>query len=271
MEMLLFAAAIGLIMTKSTTAISVVLPAYNQMTLVETALDRLSRHLSNIAYSFEILVVDDGSSDATEYLPWEEYQTRFRAVYLRSPKNEGKGGAVRRGLNAAAHPIISFTDIDLPIELDAISVSVSCLSSGAADFIIGNRFMNGSLKIGRSFWCRIIGSKVFNLGVRLLAVRGCSDTQCCLKGFTSDALARILPRTRLTSFAFDVELIFTACQMGMTGAEYPVTWTDRRGHRSHIRLLWALVTCLRDTVTIRRGSPDRRRQDMRAAMRVNKL
>jgi dolichyl-phosphate beta-glucosyltransferase len=258
-------------MTNLTPAVSVILPTYNDAALIGGSLKRLSEYLSGIAEPFEIIVVDDGSSDATWDLPWDEYRKSFETVYLRSPENEGKGGAVRRGLEAAAHPIVFFTDIDLPIELDSIGLGVGWLARGTADFAIGNRFMNGSRKIGRSFWCRRFGSKTFNLGVRLLAVRGCSDTQCCLKGFTADTLKRILPRARLTSFAFDVELIFVACQMGMRGAEYPVTWTDRRGHRSHRRLLWTLVTCLWDVASVRRRSPGLGRQHMRDATSASKV
>ena len=244
--------AAGSTIANLTTAISVILSAYNEAALIETALKTVSEYLSGIAESFEIIVVDDGSSDATRNLPWDEYRKRFGAAYLRSTENEGKGGAVRRGLQAAVYPIVFFTDIDLPVELDSIGLGVRLLTSGSADFVIGNRFMSGSRKLGRSFWCRSVGSKIFNFGVRLLAVRGCSDTQCGLKGFTIEALKEILPHTRLISYAFDVELIFVACQMGMTVAEYPVTWTDRRGHQSHKRLLWTLITCLRDVADVRR-------------------
>ncbi|MFF0061385.1 glycosyltransferase [Streptomyces sp. NPDC005279] len=232
--------------------VSIVLPCYNEMTVIESSLSRLSGYLGKIVPHYEIIVVDDGSSDGTRDLPWLDFEEKYRAVHLRSPQNEGKGGAVRRGLRAAANPLVFFTDIDLPVELESLGTCLDRLSRGDVSFVMGNRRMKDSHKAGESFLCRRIVSRVFNWGARVLAVPGCTDTQCCLKGFTADALVRVLPRTRLNSFAFDVELIYVARRLGLAEAQCPVRWRDARGHPPHLFLLKILVSNLLDVARLRK-------------------
>ncbi|WP_189706948.1 glycosyltransferase [Streptomyces phaeofaciens] len=233
---------------------SVVLPCYNEMAVIEESLSRLSVYLEGVAPHYEIVVVDDGSDDGTPDLPWLDFMENYRAVYLRSARNEGKGGAVRRGLRAAAGPLVFFTDIDLPVELESLGRCLDRLAQGDVSIVLGNRRLKDSRKVGASFRCRRIVSRLFNWGVRVLAVRGCADTQCCLKGFTSDALAQILPLTELNSFAFDVELIYVARRIGLAEVQCPVQWRDARGHPPHLTLIKILVTNLLDVARLRKRS-----------------
>ncbi|MFF4270894.1 glycosyltransferase [Streptomyces sp. NPDC001536] len=230
---------------------SIVLPTFNEVAAVETALERLALHFQTRRMDYEIIVVDDGSTDGTHLLPWSEYSKRHNAIYLRLPSNRGKGAAVRAGLQLSQKDLVFFTDIDMPVDLSSFDNCVNQLLKGGTEFVMGNRRLRGSRTLGESFVCRRVVSRIFNVGARVMAVPGCTDTQCCLKGFTASSLERILPWLTLDSYAFDVEIILIARRLGVKCSEIPVLWFDLRSHVSHLRVCRVLVLMLWDVARMR--------------------
>ncbi|MGB6015604.1 MAG: glycosyltransferase, partial [Nodosilinea sp.] len=195
--------------------------------VLPTTLEKLSVYLKGLHKSFEIIVSDDGSDDQTQHLNWQELEKRFSARYIRSNINTGKGGALRRGLQASCGKSVIFTDADLPVELDSISRCLDLLEENNFDMVVGNRYIKESRVIGRYSLCRRLMSKVFRIFTGWVLPQH-SDTQCCLKGFTTRSLRSILPFCSVDSYAVDIELLVLANSKRMRVATIPVTWHDGR-------------------------------------------
>ena len=234
--------------------ISVILPCYNESLHLPITLEALASFLGNLHREYEIIVSDDGSSDATPSLNWSSYHDQFRARYVRSNVNAGKGAALRQGLLAHRGRIVFFTDADLPVELEALARCLSKLENNECDIVIGDRRLAGSKAVGSSAMSRRIASKLFNIGVQLLVLPGYTDTQCCMKGFSAQALHKVLPASSLTSYAFDVELLYLAKLQGLRIERIPVVWKDSRASLPLGRLLCFLLACLIDVWNVRLSS-----------------
>lgn len=209
--------------------LSVVIPAYNESQRLGATVQSCAGFLQDWASSWEILVVDDGSTDGTAAVVERLAASEPRVRLIRAP-HSGKGAAVRRGMIAACGSWRFFADADLSMDLQDLSRFFEV----PADVAIGSREVPGSRRIGEPLWRHIVG-RAFNVCVRLLAVRGIRDTQCGYKLFTAEAAARLFGTARLNGFAFDVELLFLARRAGLRVREVPITWRHRSGTRVNLR------------------------------------
>jgi len=231
--------------------ISVILPCFNESHTIPQTLEILSEFLDSINRKYEIIVSDDGSTDMTPKLDWQSYYNQFCVRYIRSDINSGKGAALRQGLLSSRSKFIFLIDSDLPVELEALARCLTILENNEADLVIGDRKLSESKAIGSAPKSRFIASKLFNLGVQILVLPGYTDTQCPMKGITREAMSQILPACFLTSFAFDVELLYLAKLHGMRIKRLPVTWRDARADIPVGKLTYLVLTCLKDVALVR--------------------
>ena len=207
-------------------ALSVVVPTLNEEGSIDDCLDRVSSFLESRASSWEIIVADDGSDDATVARVERRIATEPRVRLVRQ-QHLGKGAAVRQGMLAARGAWRLMADADLSVSPDDWSVLLDAAADGsAADVIAGSREAPGARRIGEPLTRHLIG-RVFNAIVRLLLLPGIHDTQCGFKLLSADAARALFPLLTIEGFAFDVELLFLARRAGFRIREVGVVWVCR--------------------------------------------
>ena len=226
-------------------ALSVVIPALNEAARLPRSLQRIAGHLEGLWESYEILVVDDGSTDATADTAARTLGTGV--TVLRNERNRGKGYSVRRGMLAATGARRLMTDADLSTPIEELRGLGARLDAGD-DIAIGSRALPGSRIEVHQPILREGTGRIFNLFVRLLAVPDVRDSQCGFKLFTAAAAEAVFSRCRLDGFSFDVEALHVARRLGLRIAEVPVVW--RNDAASRVTLLRG-AAAFADLVTIR--------------------
>lgn len=229
-----------------TTALSIVIPAFNEERRLGVTLSEVSGFLGQHDWDWEVRVVDDGSVDRTARVVEEHGRADGRIVLQREP-HRGKGGAVRAGLLAArgAYRFLCDADLSMPIrELPRF------LPPHLVDFdvAIGSREGHGSRRIGeplRRHWA----GRAFNQVVQWLAVGGIRDTQCGFKMFTASAVEEIFPFVTINGWAFDIEALVIARRRRLRIVEVPIEWHYRP--ESQVSMFRDGYRMLRDLLEIR--------------------
>lgn len=220
--------------------LSIVIPAYNEEArlpaTLRTVLDYLDRAWPR---QFEILVVDDGSSDGTAACVKEAARARPELRLLRNPGNRGKGYSVRHGMLKARGQWVLFTDADLSAPIEEIEKLWEAVQLEDAAIAIGSRALDRSLIGVHQPWWREWAGRIFNFFMRVLVGLPFRDTQCGFKLFRRDAVQAIFPRQRIERFGFDVEVLYLARKLGFKTVEVPVRWNHAEGTR---------VSMLRDSL-----------------------
>lgn len=213
--------------------LSIVVPAYNEEQRIGSSLERMLAYFAHRAV--EILVVDDGSTDATAAVVQRAAAQHGCVQLLGYGQNRGKGFAVRYGMLRARAPRVLFSDADLATPIEEVEKLEACLDDGY-DIAIGSRDVKGSQLLKRQSLLREYGGRLFNRMVRIVAVPGIHDTQCGFKLFTRPAAQAIFQRCKVDHFAFDVEVLYLAIRLfGFRVAEAPVRWAHQEG--SKVRFL----------------------------------
>lgn len=230
--------------------LSLVLPAYNEEQRLGASLRKLADHLGSQAYACEILVVDDGSTDATGDVAerWAaSMPDTVRLRVLMHHRNQGKGAAVKTGCLAATGDYVIFTDVDLASPLEDSERIVAALHDGA-DVAIGTRVHPGGRDMRASQpWTRRTLGHLFTFCRKRLLLPDIEDTQCPLKGFRREAARRIFPAQRLSGWSFDVEILYLARRFGMKTVQIPVRWEHVEGSTLKVspwmalRVFWDLL------------------------------
>ena len=208
--------------------LSVVIPAYNEEARIESTLEDLHAYLSRQDYSWEILVANDGSHDATAELV-SKFCERNPQVRLLSLEHRGKGWAVRQGMLAAAGEYRFLCDADLSMPVHQIDRFLPAANPGV-DIVIGSRELPDSRRIGEPARRHLMG-RVFNLLIRALAIPGIRDTQCGFKCFRAETSVPLFQQQVLEGFAFDVELLCLARRDGLVVREVAIDWYFREGSK----------------------------------------
>jgi glycosyltransferase involved in cell wall biosynthesis len=228
-------------------SISIIIPAYNEEKRLPATLRTVRAWLEATSWEFaEIVVVDDGSRDATV-----ELARNSGARVLLNPGNRGKGYTVRHGMLEARGDWALFTDADLssPIEeLDKLTAAVDREQARAA---IGSRALDRSLIGVRQPLLREYVGRFFNLVIRAITGLPFHDTQCGFKLFETAAAREIFQRQRLNGFGFDVEVLFIARRLGYRTAEVPVRWNDAAGTKVS---MWRGMAAFLDPLKVRWNS-----------------
>jgi dolichyl-phosphate beta-glucosyltransferase len=235
----------------TTPDLSIIVPAYNEEVLIVSTLDGLQSYLAARPERYEILVVDDGSSDKTVALA-QDWQKRIGANLrvLVNEKNMGKGFSIQRGVFESHGQYIVFIDADLPYELDAIDGFLKALQNGY-DLAIGSRILPGSAVKGVPI-PRYLAGQVFSWMVQAVLFRGLPDTQCGFKSFRSDAAREIFRRLTISGFGFDVEMLYVARKLKFSIQPVAVRMIHHR-LGSRVRLVGHSIEMLSDLFAIRRN------------------
>jgi dolichyl-phosphate beta-glucosyltransferase len=241
-------------------SLTIVLPAFNEADRIGPALDELFGYLRGRRSSdsgvprelpeTEVLVVDDGSTDATADLVRARPEADTEAlpgVSLRvvTVPHGGKGAAVRAGVLDARGDLIVFADADMATPPDELPKLIAALKT--YDVALGSRIQpDGSdMRASQPAYRRLFG-QAFHVLASIWAVGSVRDTQCGFKGFTRGAARDLFHRQKVTSIVFDVELIYLARRRGYRIAIVPIRWEDKRGSRMHpgpelaVRVAWDL-------------------------------
>src|SRR5438132_5047811 len=206
--------------------VSLVIPAYNEAEGIGQAVAEADASLARLGYQYEILVVDDGSRDATATVVAEAVRSRPQVRLLRHTENRGYGAALRTGFEAACHDRVAFTDADCQFDLADLATLVPLTEQQPV--AVGYRAER------KDSWRRRFISWGYNTLVRVLFGTRVRDCDCALKVFRKDALANLLPRTR--GFFVNTEMLTRARQLGYGVAETPVQHRPRLRGESKVSL-----------------------------------
>ena len=210
--------------------LSVVVPAFDEAERIAKTLDALVAYFEGYDQPFEILVVDDGSRDATRAIVETRQDDAVRV--LRLPRNEGKGAAVRLGVAASLGERVLVSDADLAFPLSQFPRFHDRLVEGH-EVVCGSRELPGSEALTPLPFHRRRMGQTFNWFVRTLGLTRSKDTQCGFKLFDGEAARDIFSRCRVNRFAFDVELLFVAARLSYKITEVPVAWRHVPESRVH--------------------------------------
>jgi dolichyl-phosphate beta-glucosyltransferase len=234
--------------------LSVILPAYNEARLIRSRVSRLLRHLARRQDRWEIVVVDDGSTDATADRVKEAAASDPRLRLLRQPSNMGKGAAIARGIAESAGAIIATTDADLSYALADLDAAIAAISAGA-EVVTGDRSHPDS-RINLPFALfpylarRRLAGILFRGAVKALFSLDGEDTQCGLKAFSRRAAESIGAKVRTHRFLADIEFLVAARAQGLSVVEIPVHLRYLSGDSS-VRMLRSLPRTLLDLARIK--------------------
>ncbi|HEY3490933.1 MAG TPA: dolichyl-phosphate beta-glucosyltransferase [Candidatus Deferrimicrobiaceae bacterium] len=231
------------------TGLSVVVPAFNEGNRLGETIDRIVRYLGDAGWTFELIVVDDGSSDDTF-----EVARRFAdgipsVRVIRNDSNRGKGYSVRRGMREANMPLRLFCDADLAAPIEEIEKLLPWFSRGY-DAVIGSRACPESVIEVRQSRVREFMGRSFGRIVRMAFGLDIMDTQCGLKMFTGDAAKAVFGFQRLDRYAFDVELLVLARRLGLRVKETGIRWRNVSG--SHVNLLSTPLQMIAELLVLRK-------------------
>jgi len=225
--------------------LSVVIPAYNEERRLPGTLEYLHAYLSRQPYSWEIIVVSNASTDATEDVV-REASGSMSNLHLICINERGKGIAVKRGALQSQGDFVFLCDADM--SMPPAHIEAFFEAEATADIAIGSREAPGSMRVGEPSHRHLMG-RVFNRLVQRLAVGGLNDTQCGFKLFRREAAQHLFTMQTVHGFGFDVELLYLARKLGYSVREVPVEW--HFDHDSRVRPGVDTVTMLVEVLMIR--------------------
>jgi dolichyl-phosphate beta-glucosyltransferase len=237
--------------------LSVIVPAYNEEQRLPDSLRQIMAYLDAQPYRSEVIVADDGSTDATAALA-EQFAVGHSSLRLLRLDHRGKGFAVRAGALAARGEYVLLCDADLAVPIEDWERLRWALENGF-DVVIGSREGLGARRMGEPSYRHLMG-RVFNLIVRAIAVPGIQDTQCGFKALRQSVAADLFARVQIYGAdaprvqgaavtAYDVELLFLARRRGYRIAEVPVPW--RYGTETKVNPIRDSWRNLCDVLTVR--------------------
>jgi dolichyl-phosphate beta-glucosyltransferase len=237
---------------------SIVIPAYNEADKITSTLTQVTSYMSTFSSSYEVLVVDDGSSDRTADKVDEYSKNNDNVMVIRNP-HKGKGIAVWAGVMRAAGQYIYLCDADLSTPISEIKKLSVWAKDHDFDIVIASREGPGSQRIDEPLYRHLMG-RMFNMIVRVLALPGIKDSQCGFKLMKADVAKQIFSKLKVYSpqsevlgvpymGAFDVEVLYLARKMGFSIKEVSVIWKYVKTTRlSPVRDAFRMV---RDVLQIR--------------------
>ncbi|MBE0521436.1 MAG: glycosyltransferase family 2 protein [Candidatus Methanoperedenaceae archaeon] len=212
--------------------VSIVLPAYNESSRLESTVGRTAALLREITSSFEIIIAEDGSTDGTDRIGEALAQKFDFVVHLHSDKRQGRGRALNRAFSVSKGEILAYIDVDLATDMKHLPELIQYIRDGY-DFATGSRMLpesNVKRPLKRGF-----ASKGFNFLARLMLGSKLYDHQCGFKSFKRTALFELMDSVKDTHWFWDTELFVRAQRAGYKVKEFPVEW--RQGGATKVNLV----------------------------------
>lgn len=213
-----------------TPQLSVAIPVYNDVTGLQAAVPRSVAALEKLEVSFEILIVEDASTDGSREAAEAFAATDSRIRLNHSDQRRGKGGALTEALQDARGEIFCFYDVDLSTDLRHLGDLLRHIQAGD-DLVIGSRFLADSTV--RRTGDREVTSRGFNTMVRILLGSRITDHQCGFKAFRRDRLMQLMPYVHARGWTWDTEVLALAQACGFRITELPVIWTQ--GEKTNVQ------------------------------------
>ena len=204
---------------------TVVIPAFNEERRLPKAVAAITAYLESKCFSFEIIIVNDGSTDNTASVVEQLAKRNSSIQQIILNPNQGKGGAVLAGVLAAKGQLVLFTDADQSTPIEELELLLQAIQRDYFDMAIGSRTIAGANVEKSQVWYREFAAKLFGWASRWLCIRGFADTQCgfkCMKGSVAQA---VFPEVTSRTAIFDIEMLIVATRKGFRIAELPVKWT----------------------------------------------
>jgi glycosyltransferase involved in cell wall biosynthesis len=226
--------------------LSVVLPAYDEEARIVPSLEKRHEYLEKQNYSYEILIVNDGSTDKTKELVQEKIKDWSHFKLIDNKVNKGKGGVVKQGMLEASGQWRLFMDVDESVTINEIERLWPYTKD--YEIIVGSRYIKGGQVTKKQPLIRRVISRGGNLLIQILVAWGIRDTQCGFKMFSEHAAKEIFPLQTMERWSFDMELVAIAKRHGYKIKEVPVIWEEQSGSR--LRAVKTAVRSLRDVFVI---------------------
>jgi len=212
--------------------ISVILPAYNEGKELKDNLEALYCVLDSFGDVFELLIMEDGSTDETPRIA-KEFSERYSNVYhYHSDERLGKGNAIKNGFGKAIGDYLVFLDADLPVDLEVFPMLIQGLVDGH-DIVVGSRYHPESVLIRGAY--KTFKSRLYNYIINKVYGTGIRDHQCGFKAFRKSSIMMVFNQVHDSRFFFDTELLVRAYKVGLSILEVPVKWRDS-DRKSNINL-----------------------------------
>lgn len=231
----------------SSTFLSIIIPAYNEEARLAETLPVLKAYLDRQEYSWEVVLVDDGSKDRTTEIFHKIFSPERGRSFKNSP-NRGKGYSIRRGVEEAWGEVVLFSDADFSTPIEEFPKLHHHIQNGF-DVAIGSRSLPESDLQVHQAWVRESMGKMFNLLVQGILLRGFKDTQCGFKCVRRKDAVPIFSQMTIDGFGYDVEFLFLAQKNGLKIKETPVLW--RNHPDSRVRILQDSFRMLTDLIIVR--------------------
>ena len=244
---------------KPTVTLSLIVPAYNEQVRLPVMMDETLDYLEkrcrrDRGFSYEVIVVDDGSRDNTAAVALD-YSRKFTTEKVRLLKlheNHGKGGAVRKGMMRARGKHLLMVDADGATQikdLENLEKYAEAIKKNDLSLVVGSRHHLMLDAVAQRTALRNALMFGFHFYVSIMCAPGINDTQCGFKLFSRKAAQKLFPSQHIERWAFDVELLYLANKQDIPIAEVGVDWQEISG--SKVNLFSSIPQMARDILTIR--------------------
>lgn len=228
--------------------LSLILPVFNEEKRILGSLERIYAFLVQLKCPFELIVVDDGSSDQTAIILEKFAKKKTNIEILRLLVNLGKGAAIREGVKISRGKYLFFSDIDLSVSISYLPTFLASLVNGVDVAIASRRVQGSKVKVRQHSLRQSLGHGFTRLSSTMLGL-GISDVTCGFKGFTSRSAQGLFSNSRINRWAFDAEILYLARKNNLTVAEIPVEWSNKEGTK--VNIFRDLPRSFLDLITIR--------------------
>lgn len=211
--------------------LSILFPAHNEEERLPETLKKVEKFLAAQTFTYELLIIENASTDRTLAIAEEFAATHTYARVLHEDL-PGKGRAVQKGMLAAKGEFRYVCDVDLSMPVEEILhfLPPEC---NDYDIAIASREAKGAVRYGEPYYRHLVG-RVFNTLVRWLTLPELNDTQCGFKCFTADAAEKLFPLMTIPGWTFDVEILAIAHSWGYRIIEVPIPWYYREHSKVHV-------------------------------------
>lgn len=214
--------------------LSIVIPALNEQGRLPHTLEAIRRYASSRSRSYEIILVDDGSTDETRPLSLSIAREWPQLRIVTHSRNLGKGGAVRTGIAVSRGRIVAFTDADLAVPIEELDTLISFLAH--SDVAIASRAIPGSRLLRRESRVREICGRLYARFACALLLGGVPDAHCGLKAYRGEFARSVFESVLENGMLFDIESLVLVTRRGGKIYQHPVPWTHDPASRMRIGL-----------------------------------